>query len=96
MGAAAIFMTTSKERDPAEVFRARRQADLREFGEDPYSGTFGTIPGLGVDRSRVFPSLDEAKDFVLGRTGTRGPALAVLYRGADGGERWLIGGWAAE
>lgn len=60
----------------------RRFADLqasdeREFGTDPYSGSWATIQCLSIDRSRTFHSIAEAGAY-LSDALDKGHAMAVL------------------
>lgn len=96
MGATEVHFTVPESADPAEAFTARREYDLREFGHDPYSGTFGTIPGVRVDRRPAFPTLDGAIAYCLEHTDKGTHALAVRYQARAGCVRWLVAGWAAD
>jgi hypothetical protein len=66
----------------------------REFGTDPYNGTFSTCNGLAIHDRRVFTNEEEAMNYTLDHTDKRGPAVAVPLE-RDGTRVWLLGGWAA-
>ena len=51
--------------------------DEREFGTEPYSGSWATIHGLAIDRNRVFHSTAEANAY-LSDTVEKREALAVV------------------
>lgn len=96
MGATEVYFTVPESSDPGEAFVARREHDLHEFGHDPYSGTFGTVPGVRVDRRPAFPTFDAALAYCLEHTDKGTHALAVRYRARDETVRWLVAGWAAD
>ena len=95
MGATFIYITAAGDHDPVESFLAEREYDLYEHGHSPYSGTFGTMTGVSVNRTAMFESFAEAESFVEANAEKWEKAVAVRYRDNNAEERWFIGGWAA-
>lgn len=96
MGATEVYFSVPGSADPGAAFVSRREHDLREFGHDPYSGTFGTVPGVRVEHRPPFPTFDAALDYCLENTDKGSHALAVRYQARDESVRWLVAGWAAD
>jgi hypothetical protein len=92
MGAQFISFAIPATQDPLKAFAGRRRADLHEYGHDPYSGTFGAIPGLTVTGCR-FGTGAEAVLYCEEYAGKWENALAVRFTD-EGQEWWLIAGWA--
>jgi hypothetical protein len=92
MGAQFISFAIPATQDPLKAFARRRRADLHEYGHDPYSGTFGAIPGLTVTGCR-FGTGAEAVLYCEEYAEKWENALAVRFTD-QGQEWWLIAGWA--
>ncbi len=79
MRATEVYFSIPGWADPGEAVVSRREHDLHEFGYDPYSGTFGTVPDVRVERRQPFPTFDAALSYCQERTDKGNHALAVRY-----------------
>ena len=94
MGAVFISFAIPADHDPQKAFARRRRAELHEYDHNPYSGTFGAIPGLTVT-GYYFGTGAEAVRYCENHAEKWKNALAVRFTD-QGKEWWLIAGWAPE
>lgn len=96
MGACFISTTldgSKSEADLRTTLRGLQDSARIECGEE-YSGSWNMLSGLKVVR-QTFASDDAAREWLEDNTEKWDNAVAVRFK--DGaGERWMMGGWAAE
>lgn len=67
----------------------------KEFGNNPYNGTFSTMSGLYIT-DKIFYDEDSAENYIARHTRKWENALAVTIKPDNKEPYTLIGGWAAE
>jgi len=83
MGACFVTEVFDGKFTPKELEKAynNRVEDLRsEYGSNAYNGTFSTLHGIHVEKSRVFQTQREAEDYLDGTCEKWGDAIAVKYK----------------
>lgn len=96
MGAHELYMVLKGNLTENEVknkFYERQENDLKEYGENPYNGSFSTFCGIDI-KQLIFSSRLEAENYILNKSEKWEKALAVKILNEQE-DFWLIGGWAA-
>lgn len=97
MGAILITKTfkTIDETEIEKRFKKLVKDCKKEFGNDPYNGTFSTMSGLCIT-NKIFYDEDSAENYIATHAEKWGDALAVTVEPDDKKSYTLVGGWAAE
>lgn len=94
MGGEAYVVTLKGDADIKKVWADCQEEDGRRYGDDPYNGSSSTF-AAGLDiRQNIFPSYNDAEEYILEEHQKWSRAIAVQYR-VGNRVKWAIGGWAA-